>query len=523
MMMAVQTRSRAAAAATTSHDDDEWVTESESEKDERGSASEDHDTDDDIIGNLVDERFEAVEQSKLLTDETFLSYVRRISEIEPDATLVELLADPAVKEKHKIELVELMLISFTLDPVSCDYIEMRELIRSYIKRIRLKTRLARAGSGAGAGAGAGGVMGVASLLARLEALPNSTGSSSRSATAEIAAKLRELSTLDKLDMETGKIAAWIDAALKVTAAGIPAAATAATATATAAAPSAMPPTQAVLQHAQAVMDERLYGLQHVKTQVLIYLCNGASPVHPPVLGLVGPAGVGKTSVASIVAEILGVPLTVIPAAGMRDVNVLIGHSYTYVGAQPGLVASAVMRHGGDHVIFVDELDKAEEPVQHVFLHMLDPVQNTRFVDAYLGTGVPVDLSRIRFVISVNSIDKLPRPLADRLYVCTIPDYSRAEKVTILTEYEAKRRHGGVVLAPSTARALIDGLPDSTGMRVYARALRAILERKNLDAILAGTASEDAAVVRAVTDEDVRAYLAELRATQPKLDLSHIYS
>jgi ATP-dependent Lon protease len=189
-----------------------------------------------------------------------------------------------------------------------------------------------------------------------------------------------------------------------------------------------------LPAARAVLDRHHAGLTKVKQRIIEQLAvmrlKGGS-ARAPILCLIGPPGVGKTSLARSIAEVLGVPFTRIALGGVRDEAEIRGHRRTYIGALPGRLIQGVRKAGvRDPLILLDEIDKMGrdhrgDPAA-ALLEVLDPEQNRGFVDTYLG--LPFDLSGATFVCTANREDEIPRPLMDRLEVIHLAGYTLEEKV-----------------------------------------------------------------------------------------------
>ena len=189
--------------------------------------------------------------------------------------------------------------------------------------------------------------------------------------------------------------------------------------------------------AQRVLDERHFGQPEAKKRILEYLAvrRRKRDARGPILCLAGPPGVGKTSLARNIAEAIGRKFGVISCAGLRDGSEVRGHSRTYVGSQPGRIVRELVRiQAKNPVLMLDEIDKISGDWQSggdpesALLEVLDPTQNDRFIDAYVG--VPFDLSEVFFVATANVIDRISSPLRNRLEVIDIAGYSEAEKFEI---------------------------------------------------------------------------------------------
>ena len=247
--------------------------------------------------------------------------------------------------------------------------------------------------------------------------------------------------------------------------------------------------------AQRVLDRDHYGLKKVKDRILEVLAvrKLAPDVKGQIICLVGPPGVGKTSIARSVAACMDRNFARMSLGGVHDEAEIRGHRRTYIGALPGRIISAInTAKSSNPVILLDEIDKLAGDYRgdpsSALLEVLDPEQNKTFKDNYLD--IPFDLSNVLFITTANDASHIPGPLYDRMDVIELPSYTRVEKFNIARRHLLPKQlknnglESRVTMAPTALYEIIDGYTREAGVRTLERTITAVL-RKCAQKIAAG--------------------------------------
>ncbi len=269
-----------------------------------------------------------------------------------------------------------------------------------------------------------------------------------------------------------------------------------------------------IARAEAVLDDEHFGLEEVKKRILEYLAvlKLSQGLKAPILCLVGPPGVGKTSIAASIARATGRQFVRTSLGGVRDEAEIRGHRRTYVGSMPGRIIQGIQRAKVRNPLFLlDEIDKMGydyrgDPAS-ALLEVLDPEQNSAFVDHYVD--VEFDLSEVLFVATANDEAAIPPALHDRLEILRIEGYTYYEKSNIARRFliEKQKKLNGIAdvdiqLSEKALARLIDGYTSEAGVRELERKIAAICRRVAFDRVKGGAQQS----VRRLSVRNIEDYL-----------------
>src|SRR5712691_5403139 len=282
-----------------------------------------------------------------------------------------------------------------------------------------------------------------------------------------------------------------------------------------------------IKEAEKILEEDHYGLEKVKQRILEYLAvqTLVGQLKGPILCLVGPPGVGKTSLGKSIARATGRKFVRVSLGGVRDEAEIRGHRRTYIGALPGKVIQSMKKAGsGNPVFLLDEVDKMSTDFRgdpsSALLEVLDPEQNSSFNDHYLD--VDYDLSKVMFITTANNLERIPRPLQDRMEIIRIAGYTELEKLNIAKKYLIPKQHEAnglkaenIVLSDSALLGIIRHYTKEAGVRNLEREIAAVCRKVTVEVV-----KKDRSARIRVSGKSLNAYLGPPRYRYGKAEVEH---
>ena len=270
-----------------------------------------------------------------------------------------------------------------------------------------------------------------------------------------------------------------------------------------------------LEDVQNILNSTHYALSEVKDRILEYLAvkQNTNNLKSPIICLVGPPGVGKTSLAISIAKSLGRNVAKISVGGINDEAEIVGHRRTYIGANPGRIIQGIRKSGSTNPVFIiDEIDKMTKDIKgdpaSALLEVLDPEQNAKFSDHYIEEEF--DLSKVMFIATANYIEQIPFELRDRLEIINISSYTEFEKLDIAKNHlipKELEQHGlttlQVQLSDEAIMAMIRDYTNEAGVRELERVIATML-RKIVKELLLNKES----TFFNITEKDLEKYLGK---------------
>ena len=280
-----------------------------------------------------------------------------------------------------------------------------------------------------------------------------------------------------------------------------------------------------LTKVKSVLDKSHFGLEKVKTRIIEYLAvkKNTNSLKSPIICLVGPPGVGKTTLAKSIADSLNRKVTKISVGGINDEAEIVGHRRTYIGSEPGLIIQGMKKSGSSNPVFIiDEIDKMTKDIHgdpaSSLLEILDPEQNKNFSDHYIEEEF--DLSKVMFITTANYYDQIPNELRDRLEIIELSSYTEYEKLDIAINYlipNELKEHGlsnkDVEFSREVLLTIIRNYTKEAGVRELSRNIATVLRKIVTDKMIG-----DNKDFYSITDYNIEKYLGKKKYTFTDVDI-----
>ena len=274
-----------------------------------------------------------------------------------------------------------------------------------------------------------------------------------------------------------------------------------------------------------VLDTSHFGLEKVKTRIIEYLAvkTNTNNLKSPIICLVGPPGVGKTTLAKSIANSLNRKTTKISVGGINDEAEIVGHRRTYIGAEPGLIISGMKKAGSSNPVFIiDEIDKMTKDIHgdpaSSLLEVLDPEQNKNYTDHYVEEEF--DLSQVMFITTANYYEQIPNELRDRLEIIELSSYTEYEKLDIAKNYiipKELKEHGlsneDVEFSDEVILTIIRNYTKEAGVRDLSRNIATVLRKIVTDKLTVGKKD-----FYSITDYNIEKYLGKKKIIWTDVDI-----